>query len=152
MITTPTSTRFLAKVPDRPDGGCWLWAAARNERSYGTFRVGPRKQYAHRVSYELFVGEVPLGLVVRPTCDCPPCVNPAHLVVGTHLENMADARSRDMFVRGRDHHKAKFTVEDIRTIREARDTGVTLMSLAAEFGVSHTAISRIANGTRWAHV
>ena len=87
--------RFLAKV-DRSGGeeGCWLWTGYRNNEGYGRCTVRGRKYLAHRRAYELLRGPVPVGLVVRHTCDNPPCCNPAHLRVGTHAENSADRSNR----------------------------------------------------------
>lgn len=77
--------------------GCWLWPFAHNEAGYGTVRINRRTRKAHRVIYEMSVGEIPEGLLLRHSCDTPPCVNPAHLTPGTHAENWADYAERGRF-------------------------------------------------------
>lgn len=46
---------------------------------------------SHRVSYEIFNGSIPDGMVVMHMCDMPACVNPSHLMCGTQGDNMRDA-------------------------------------------------------------
>lgn len=69
---------------------CWLWTGARSTNGYGTFGTG----YAHRASYELAYGGITNGLWVLHRCDNRPCVNPAHLFLGTHQDNMRDMKEK----------------------------------------------------------
>jgi hypothetical protein len=80
--------------------GCWLWTAGKAHYGYGRFRWRGPQRRAHRVAYELFVGEIPDGLFVCHHCDNPPCFNPKHLYLGTQAENMRDAKKRGR-MRGR---------------------------------------------------
>lgn len=77
--------------------GCWEWNGDRDSCGYGMFTaayLGFKDAKAHRVMYQLHVGPLPGGLFVRHKCDNPPCVNPAHLIIGTVLENARDMVER----------------------------------------------------------
>ena len=86
----PLKDRFDACWMPEPNTGCWLWLAAVTGNGYGKIRDQMRNRSAHRVAYKLYCGPIPDGLCVRHICDVSICVNPDHLLVGTHHENVMD--------------------------------------------------------------
>ena len=82
--------RFEEKFYITP--ACWVWTACKTNRGYGRISNKDAKHWelSHRVSYRLYVGEITNSLHVLHTCDNPSCVNPAHLFLGTHTDNMRD--------------------------------------------------------------
>ncbi len=85
--------KFL-QVHRNPVTGCEEWQHARNSDGYGQIRIEGKSHGAHRVSYELQVGTIPIGLYVLHACDNPPCIRPEHLWLGTHQDNMRDAAQK----------------------------------------------------------
>jgi hypothetical protein len=146
------TARFWAKVNVAGPDECWVWIAARNTRGYGTFRWEGRTASAHRVSYEIHNGSIPEGMSICHTCDNRWCVNPAHLFLGTHAQNMADMKSKNRAVghMGEKHPSAKLTDDDVRAIRT--DTSSTLKELAARYGVSFGLIGHIRHRRNWSHL
>lgn len=91
--------RFEEKFIPEPMSGCWLWTAAALPLGYGKMYVGGKLELAHRISYRLYKGPIPEGMLVRHRCDVVACVNPDHLETGTHQQNAGD-----MVERGRHHY------------------------------------------------
>ncbi len=89
-----TRERFLEKILVNPVTGCWEWQAGLNSDGYGTFLYERKGSLAHRVSYKMYIGEIPEKLLVCHHCDNPPCVNPFHLFSGSHDDNLIDAQSK----------------------------------------------------------
>ncbi len=155
MRARPLADRFWEKVSPEPNTGCWLWVGAYRDGGYGALGVGATSRSAHRVAWELTHGPVPDGMEVCHTCDLPTCVNPEHLFLGTHLDNMRDrdAKGRGHQVYGARQHRAHFTDEIVLTMRaRCAAGGVSQSAIAREFGVSVNCIHHILRGKTWAHV
>ena len=124
--------RFLKKVTKTRS--CWLWNGASTKDGYGRFLVEGRKEVAaHRNSWRLYRGDTN-GLFVLHRCDVRACVNPAHLFLGGHNENM-----KDMADKGRRLEKhIKYSTDEVRQVRSLRDMGVTYQAIADQTGMSPT--------------
>jgi hypothetical protein len=177
----PIEDRFWKYVDQssQPDA-CWLWTGSVDENGYGHVGVDGHTVRSHRISWELAHGPVPDKMHVLhncPTGDDPACVNPAHLWLGTHTENMRDRSTKghhpgtthlekfpcgdrhwaamhpELVSRGENRSDSKLTNGAVREIRRKRDNGTAkLTELAEEFGVSISAISNVALRKTWKHV
>ena len=150
--------RFWAKVDVRGQDECWEWTGSRN-RGYGQLSRchGCSMYKAHRLSYELFIGEIPAGLEVLHSCDNPPCVNPRHLFLGTQHDNMTDmakkGRAHGSQQVGVDNPAAKLDCEKAAAIRWLWGNGQveSMAELARSFGVSRRAVKFVLNGEHWSN-
>jgi hypothetical protein len=94
IFTKHIKDRFFKYAPSRNAGVCWNWQGATMKNGYGEFHLHGSSVYAHRISYIIFYGEIPEGLLVRHKCDNKLCVNPKHLELGTHSDNLIDSYTR----------------------------------------------------------
>jgi hypothetical protein len=145
--------RFIEKVADLPDDGCWNWSANKHANGYGQFQMDRRNRLAHRVSYELFVGEIPAGMFVMHRCDNRACVRPSHLTIGTAADNMRDKREKGRAAKGENNGRSKLTERSVIAIRERyAKGGIYQRELAEEFNTVQTVISDIVRRKKWTHI
>ena len=151
MTKKSLTERFEEKYIPEPNSGCWIWTAFTDRHGYGKFIVAGQMKLAHRVSWEIENGSIPENQCVLHRCDTPCCVNPSHLFIGTHRDNMRDMANKGRCYdgRGEKNSNAKFTDDDVLSIR-ADDRSQTI--IAKDYGVGQTAIGKIKRGERWAHI
>lgn len=130
---------------------CIIWAGSKDRDGYGTVSLAGKKYQAHRVAYSKHYGIDIQGSVIRHTCDNPPCVNPEHLIIGTHQDNMRDmvSRGRQRKAKGEQNSKAKLTAADVKHIRRLIANGEMLKDIAKNYGVRTTTITAIKTGQNW---
>lgn len=132
----------------KAESGCYLWIAAKNNAGYGHFGMDGEIRDAHRVSYELYIGQIPAGKFVLHRCDKPSCVNPKHLFLGTQADNLADmdAKGRRNTPHGETHCCAKLTLKQVEAIRsDARSHRL----IAKNYGVGKTIVGSIKRREKW---
>ncbi len=74
--------------------GCLVYTEYRNKKGYGRLRHNGKKTLVHRLIYRAVFGSFNYELQVNHHCDNPACINPAHLYLGTHADNMKDRAER----------------------------------------------------------
>lgn len=138
--------------------GCMEWTDRLSRAGYGRTTYLGKEWGAHRLSWFLKNGPIPDGMNVLHKCDNPPCINPEHLFLGTHLDNMRDmaakGRAKSGGVFGEDHGHAKLTSNEVEEIlialALAKSKDGTSGRLALKYGVSDATISHIKHGKAWA--
>ena len=148
---TPILDRFWDKVCPEPNTGCWLWTGE-TKKGYGRISTGGREGRliaAHRLSWTLFKSPVDATLEVCHRCDVRRCVNPDHLFLGTHGDNM-----RDMIRKGRHRLSARTTKfvwspDAVEAMKQLSEAGWSGARIARAFGADVDYVYRILGGKRW---
>jgi hypothetical protein len=139
---------------------CWLWLGSVNAGGYGQIRREPEgnavrgaKTTVHRVAWELTRGSIPDGMHVCHVCDNPRCVNPSHLWLGTHAENLRDMKVKGRAARGDRSGTARLDSRQVQLIKRLLFLGqCSPAELATLLRMSPAAIDAIRDQKTWSHV
>jgi len=138
----------MRSIPE-PNTGCWLWLGALNTEFYAK----KTKTLIARSVLELNLGRrLTRREVTRHICDNPPCVNPAHLIVGTDADNSMDRTIRGRVARGSTAGNVKLKEADIPEIIARCSAGASLVSVAHDYGITANTITNIMKGRAWNHI
>ena len=144
----PLLIRFTEKyVVD--NSGCWLWTGAKTGNGYGVIWINGEYVAAHRASYAIHIHSIGNGGQVCHKCDTPLCVNPDHLYLGSHQDNMNDRNRRHRQAHGVRNAGAKLNELQVLRIRASK---LKTAALADLFKVSKSTICRIKKHKTWGHI
>lgn len=149
----PLAERFWKKVDVCSVDECWPWIGSIDTRGYGTIGAngGRPLMRAHRVSYEIAYGSIPIGFVVCHICDNRACVNPKHLFAATQRENVLDMinKGRRHSSAGERNASAKLTKNQVIAIRnDHRPT----RDIISEYNISASTLYSIRHRETWRHI
>ncbi|MEG4396426.1 HNH endonuclease signature motif containing protein [Microcoleus sp. BROC3] len=136
---------------------CWITDLYRNHKGYGQFNLKVKlkrtRMNASRVSFMIYNGEIAEGMFVCHKCDNPPCVNPEHLFLGTHQENMSDMVAKGRSNKGSKNPHSKLTEKEVFQIKVLLlETNLSAERLSILFDVSPRTIAYIKKNYIWKHV
>lgn len=163
---TSVEDKFWKKVDKTPgfgpNGDCWKWTGSLNSnrtdyKRYGILDHKKKTYLAHRLSYEIYnkLSIINTSIFACHSCDTPKCVNPEHIFLGSHSDNMKDMgkKGRAYAAKGEKNSKAKLSSDNVLSIVEKSKTlNCTRVSLGIEFGVVPETIGSIINGKLWSHL
>ncbi len=154
---TPLEERFWSKVEKTPT--CWLWKGAHKigKDAYGFIHFNGKLISTHRASWQMVNGPIPENMCILHSCDNPPCVNPAHLRIGTRRENSMDMVNRNRhptLLNAKSKIASKFTEKKILEIRDLKRKKpyLSYASIARTYKVTPTAISFIIRRHVWKNI
>ena len=159
MSLDKQESRFWSHVDKSAEpGGCWIWTGALNAAGYGrVYWEKTRHNIAHRVAYQIALGAIPKGMFVLHRCDNPRCVNPDHLFLGTHQDNMKDMRAKGRSSnagskRGEANFASKLSREMVERIRFLYSSKFSVMEISRKTGVPYSNVWRIVHRKSWKHI
>lgn len=133
-----TADRLAAGTIIEPTG-CWRWIGSTTTSGYGHLSISDVYYQAHRLMYTLHRGPVTTPAMDH-LCRNRWCVNPWHLEPVSHQENM------------RRGARTRLDAEKVRAIRVALAAGTSQRAIGRLFGIDHSTVSRVKNGSRWSDV
>ena len=147
MATLDTTKRKFHDRYKVVDSGCWEWTATLCG-GYGKM-MAFGEQYAHRVAYIIYKGGLGDKDCVMHVCDNPCCVNPNHLVKGSHKDNMKDMAGKKRAAWGEAHKDSKLTKEAVIELRKNKDS---IHAIVKDFGVAFITARQAQRGITWKNI
>lgn len=149
--SVPMDYKLLERI--RVDAnGCFNWIHYRDKDGYGKTCLGGIVRSAHRISFEVFRRPIPPGLHVLHHCDNPSCINPAHLFLGTQLDNSRDAVSKLRQAHSERARQVRLSAAQVLDVCARYKCGESSVHLAKEYGVTPRAISCILAKKSWKYL
>lgn len=140
---------------------CWNWHRGKSAAGYGQCYFNGKRVYAHRLAKVIFdnLDHSLLSdpnIVVLHECDNPACVNPAHLRVGTQIDNVIDRDIKGRVRHGSKHPVAKLTESDVLEIRSMvrrrKELSLHKQDIAKCYNISPSTLTAIINRTTWKRI
>jgi hypothetical protein len=151
-ISKMSQERFFQKI--KKTEACWIWTGRKNWKGYGEVKCNNKSYKSHRLSWIIHFGCIPEKMCILHKCDNPCCVNPNHLFLGTHQDNMID-----MFQKGRGNRAfgtrvtpSKLNEEKVRSLRNDFYSGMKRDDILMKYSISKRAMYLVAKRITWKHV
>lgn len=125
-----------------------------NEDEYAEYQIyikGKKKHYLlHRVSYQIENNiDIKSTDIILHKCDNKCCINPLHLVLGTHQDNVNDRVTKKRSAVGERNGRSKLTKDQVL---EIRNSSLNNAELSRKFQVDRKLIRQIKKREIWKHI
>lgn len=133
---------------------CWIWQRGKDRDGYGHIRWPIKTTQCHRIAYELTIGKIPEGMQVCHSCDNPACVNPSHLWLGSHAQNMKDMQQKGRRIgktRGEENGRSIISTEQAIELRSLHNK-LSRNELSLRYKISLGAVDHILYNGTWKHL
>jgi hypothetical protein len=146
--------RFLKKTKINQTTGCIEWIGCKIPKGYGQFTANAISYRAHRFSYQYYIGPIPSEMFVLHKCDNRGCVNPDHLFLGTHDDNMKDMvnKNRSVHRYGELSPSATLTNREVIKIKEQIQSKSSYKEIMNNFNISKSILFDIRSGRSWSTI
>lgn len=167
-MTQSIKTLIERLEKENSQNACWKWPGKTDAKGRGRVWLKGKIELAHRAVWKTKNGSIPAGKILCHHCDNAGCVNPSHIYVGTHADNMRDMKDRKRYyaakypdrvkelaralgksntwASGINNPKAKLTARQAASIRSSK---LPTKTLAEKYGVHRTTIQCIRRGAQW---
>lgn len=150
LEANPRTSNRSKSIRYRIEGGCWICTSHKPDgHGYPQIRREGKNTFCYKHIYRKFKGDIPEGLEIMHTCDNKLCINPKHLLAGTHAQNVRDSFDRGLNLSGSRCPWAKLNEKDVQEIRSSK---LNQRRLSEKYNVSFQHISDIISMRRWKRV
>lgn len=148
VVDEGDAAKRFSKKYDVIDSGCWIWKRGTSKNGKGVLypkiHIETGTIGAHRYSYMLHYGkEIPKNMYVCHKCDTPLCVNPDHLFLGYHSDNMIDMVKKGRSHKGKGEHANRSVLTNKQAVEIRSINNMTQSEIAKIYGIAQTTVSRI---------
>lgn len=129
--------------------GCIEWPFGRHRSGHGIINIERKTLYTHRILYEITHQKDITGLIIRHTCDNPGCINPKHLLEGTHQDNVQDRVDRNRSALGENNGRSVLFEQDVLDIYKSTESNSIL---SRQYSVDGKTIRNIKQRRLWKYL
>jgi hypothetical protein len=151
-----TNISAVKELAWKRDGNCIRCTSHKTtDKNYPTIKRNgfESMSIARRILFRRH-GVQPSNIVARHTCDNRWCINPDHILKGTHSDNAKDrsVRGRSSRILGSQNSFAKLTEDMVSEIRQMSRDGLAQQVIASIFRITRSNVSYIVSRKTWSHV
>ncbi len=132
---------------------CIIFYGKKTKDGYGKVCINGKDILSHRAAFLLYKGIIPKNMCVCHSCDNPACINPEHLWLGTHKDNMLDKANKGRAPKNTEHWSNKLSISQVLDIREKFNRKeLSTKEIADQYCITLQHVRSIGNRKKWRHL